>query len=169
MDAQTKIKIQEVIRENHEWHQAHDDHDGYKGSELEAKNLAALSATEQPEAQVDDMTPYAYDVPMEDGQSRELAYTEWYRSHGKLPEGAIPLYSADQITALKQEKAGSAKDTQRLDFICQFGQAWSVAWSKKGKGPVTYRMIEDGEFWGKKYPTAREAIDAAISAQKGQP
>lgn len=52
MDAQTKIKIQEAIRENHEWHQTYDDHDGYKGSELEAKNLAALSATEQPEAQI---------------------------------------------------------------------------------------------------------------------
>lgn len=39
-----------ALRANHQWHMDHDDYDGYPGSELEATNLAAISAAEAKQA-----------------------------------------------------------------------------------------------------------------------
>lgn len=66
-----------------------------------------------------------------------------------------------QLPGLEQQ----AKDAARLDFITTFGKPWMVQWAKKGNGPIRYRMIDDGEPWGKWHSTARDAIDAAMKEQ----
>ena len=60
-----------------------------------------------------------------------------------------------------------ARDGERLDFITGLSDPWHVQARKKHGEPIKYRMINDGEPWGKWHNTARAAIDAAIERAGG--
>ena len=59
-----------------------------------------------------------------------------------------------------------SQETKRLDFITG-NHAWFCQYMKNGDKPARYRMMDDGEPCGKWHSTAREAIDAALTAKKG--
>jgi len=156
MNATEQIKMQEAIRENHEWHQAHDDHNGYKGSELEAKNLAALAATEQPEAQ-EDISIEEYKRIL-DGLSQDAIDGGWTAK-------GICAYAKsleEQIAALKQEQARMKLNAER--YLHLRSKPVDSIKADRGLfiGIVPDNMVVNGE-------DADKAIDAEIVAQKGQP
>jgi hypothetical protein len=104
-------------------------------------------------------------------------HPELYESDGDILREAITkLRHYDRsamlasATAIQPQAASTpvaekdAKDSPRLDFITTFGLPWSVQWEKRGANPVRFRMLYDGEPWGKWHPTARAAIDAATLA-----
>ena len=100
-----------------------------------AKELAALRA------QIAEAQPVAWIEP--DGT---LSYSNYCT-------GNKPLYL---------HPAADAKDAERLDFITKAESTWHVQWSKRNGGPARYRMIDDGDPWGKWYDSARAAIDDAM-------
>lgn len=79
-------------------------------------------------------------------------------------------FGAGPLFIISESVSAEAKDTQRLDFITEFGSTWHVQWERRPNKPARFRMINDGEPFGKWHPTARAAIDAAIASQsKGSP
>jgi hypothetical protein len=67
--------------------------------------------------------------------------------------------------------AGDARDAERLDFLVNYG-AW-IDWAKDREYCRVYRCNDEGfaepmTGWESNYLTTREAIDAAIAAQRGK-
>jgi hypothetical protein len=74
----------------------------------------------------------------------------------------LALGMSSHIEALLKENERLREDGKMLDFITDFESYWSVWPEKRGNKPVTYRMRDDGEWWGKRHASAREAIRAAL-------
>lgn len=81
-------------------------------------------------------------------------------------DGEKAYFSYDEFKSRLLDKpaveGGCMRDKKRLDFLTEFGATWSVQWQRHGSKTVRYRMVNDGEAWGKWYSTPRAAIDAAM-------
>lgn len=87
-----------------------------------------------------------------------------YCSKGHWEAGLTLPCKQCEIERLSAELE-EAKDAARLDFITGLYNPWRVDVRKNHNEPIKYRMINDGEPWGKWHLSARAAIDAAM--QKG--
>lgn len=97
------------------------------------------------------------------------AYVCLRRNNSTIPDDVIDLMR-DLLLAAAPAPAESkdAQETQRLNLLIELGSTWHVQWEQRHGKAARYRMIDDGEAWGKWYSNPRDAIDAAIAAQKGE-
>lgn len=102
---------------------------------------------------------YELDTPL--GVFRTLRIGD---CNGRTPDRCIPVFLAPQPAV---PVGWQPMDAKRLEFVTE--GSWYVQWEIRPGKPKRYRMVEDGDAWGKWYLSAREAIDAAMLAAAPEP
>ena len=91
----------------------------------------------------------------------------WVEEDGEYLLSSVQLrFEAYQAAVASPEVQALRKDAERLDFLTKPESSWFVQWGKRSGKPVRFRMIDDGDVFGKWNDTARQAINAAMEKQK---